>query len=530
MKKIYKYVFLFSLASLVFSGCYKDMGNYKYKTINTLSIKLVSEITERIPLKDSTVIEMEPTITQTSVTDESNLKFEWQLYNSSYLTWDSYSKVKKLKYAIVAGDKNLNYNLRLVVTDSLNNVKYYKELKVNLIQPYAKCWFVLQDNNGKSVLGSVENPDAVPIITVDAFGRENPGSAIDGSPRYIMTNANYVSMNKNWVKWPFASLYVFTDKGGAFYNSATLEPNLMFTKFMRGYSGTPNVQGACYSFDKEFILDNGNLWQGRGVRFYKAVLNGTAVGTTASFTGIVPILNDIILFDDLNKRFLYFNQDNNIWYAQDNAPDRPSVENKTNIENIPVISGYLNVFNPTNVGADKTFLFGGVAYGKRGVEMKGLAILWSDTDAKKLHLYEFSKYGMNYSQEPSCSGYWAITPTGISKNSKFATSFQYDRIVFYSSENKLYKLDLSTTPATASVIYTYPDAGATIKLLKFRSDYYNTNDRTPCQWLALAVQTSSGQGAVVEMHLSLAGQLDKSQAVHEYNGFGKIVDIGFTNK
>ena len=67
------YIFLFLLSSLAI-GCYDDEGNYDYKTINEVAVKLEETYGVR---KVDTVFVIRPEIRQSLATDTTNLKFEW---------------------------------------------------------------------------------------------------------------------------------------------------------------------------------------------------------------------------------------------------------------------------------------------------------------------------------------------------------------------------------------------------------------------------------------------------------------------
>ena len=75
------YIFLFLLSSLAI-GCYDDEGNYDYKTINEVAVKLEETYGVR---KVDTVFVIRPEIRQSLATDTTNLKFEWY-YNSARIS------------------------------------------------------------------------------------------------------------------------------------------------------------------------------------------------------------------------------------------------------------------------------------------------------------------------------------------------------------------------------------------------------------------------------------------------------------
>ena len=106
------YIFLFLLSSLAI-GCYDGEGNYDYKTINEVAVKLEETYGVR---KVDTVFVIRPEIRQSLATDTTNLKFEWY-YNSAsdQFKGDLVSTADTVAIRIDPADKKFSYNHYLQV-------------------------------------------------------------------------------------------------------------------------------------------------------------------------------------------------------------------------------------------------------------------------------------------------------------------------------------------------------------------------------------------------------------------------------
>ena len=111
------YIFLFLLSSPAI-GCYDDEGNYDYKTINEVAVKLEETYGVR---KVDTVFVIRPEIRQSLATDTTNLKFEWY-YNSAsdQFKGDLVSTADTVAIRIDPADKKFSYNhyLRFYIHDT----------------------------------------------------------------------------------------------------------------------------------------------------------------------------------------------------------------------------------------------------------------------------------------------------------------------------------------------------------------------------------------------------------------------------
>ena len=143
------YIFLFLLSSLAI-GCYDDEGNYDYKTINEVAVKLEETYGVR---KVDTVFVIRPEIRQSLATDTTNLKFEWY-YNSAsdQFKGDLVSTADTVAIRIDPADKKFSYNhyLRFYIHDTQTGASYLFPVKLKVAKPYEGAWMVLQSKEGKT--------------------------------------------------------------------------------------------------------------------------------------------------------------------------------------------------------------------------------------------------------------------------------------------------------------------------------------------------------------------------------------------
>ena len=125
------YIFLFLLSSLAI-GCYDDEGNYDYKTINEVAVKLEETYGVR---KVDTVFVIRPEIRQSLATDTTNLKFEWY-YNSAsdQFKGDLVSTADTVAIRIDPADKKFSYNhyLRFYIHDTQTGASYLFPVKLKV--------------------------------------------------------------------------------------------------------------------------------------------------------------------------------------------------------------------------------------------------------------------------------------------------------------------------------------------------------------------------------------------------------------
>ena len=180
-----------------------------------------------------------------------------------------------------------------------------------------------------------------------------------------------------------------------------------------------------------------------------------------------------------------------------------------------------------------------------------LSIARAESKTNRFYIYEICPKAImgEARRKAYCSGYWEFAPeTNIAnKDVPVATSASYDRMFFYASGNKIYRVDLNRSEPTEFVIYEHPE-GKNVEFthLKFRSDRldvgYATENmsedddlilREYPSWLGGVVTDQDGNSTIVEVKLNRAGDVatskeTKEKIVYKYTGLKNVKDFVYS--
>lgn len=195
MKRIY--IFIIAFYACLLSSCYDDKGNYDYRQMNDIEIKIPLE-TNEYSMGD--ILKIEPELSFSLNSNSDNLAYSWSLNRREIST-----------------DRNLNWivdeegklmDLRLTVTNVDTGVSYFGSGSITVTSPYVKNgWVILSEKDGISMLTylkpttkKVEGKDGKEeevydcIVTKDVYGISNGGASLSGKP--ISISQHFVSF------WP----------------------------------------------------------------------------------------------------------------------------------------------------------------------------------------------------------------------------------------------------------------------------------------------------------------------------------------
>lgn len=119
----------------LFSSCYDDKGNYDYNPINELEISGIEK--EYMCEKWDTLKIPEPVITSTQAGMPA-IKYCWEVNGKKV------GQQPALQY-IVSDKAERDYKCRLIVSDTVMHVEYYKTFKLKVFTPYSEGLMVLTD-------------------------------------------------------------------------------------------------------------------------------------------------------------------------------------------------------------------------------------------------------------------------------------------------------------------------------------------------------------------------------------------------
>ena len=431
-----KYIFLWtSLLLLLIASCTEDKGNYTYSEVNKIQIDSIK--TYRITQFDTLTIE--PYISQTLGTDESNLEYLWYWFPSGEMRMqiDTIGHEKTLKHYAAAQPGV--YETRLKVTDKTTGVYSRKDFQVT----------IEADNSGFLVLSEIEGKANLAIINMankcfqdvyyaanNEFAGSNPvGIAdVDNQRKYIH---DIVILCKDENGGVIVDPDNFKKKGSFsdmfFVSPKTINPNSYVSVFAEYSSGN--------RITYDFIINDGRLYN----KDYSDVDWGTILKYRPEILGDYELSphaflyeNSLIFYDNKNYCFRVLNCAREEISTNKFSP-APLPEG-TDISTLP--------FDPNNVGLE-------LVYGAEGWKKKsylagygyGIFKVPGSQQASDYYCLKFN-IGRKVSYTPPYGEY--LTPFAKHQitdapNIEKATSFimsKADPYLYYSYENKIYSYDL----------------------------------------------------------------------------------------
>jgi hypothetical protein len=165
-----KHIFYLVIGLLFVQACYDDKGNYDYKNVNEVTIKLPKSYFNNIIM--GTPVLIEPTITFKNPEDTSYFKYEWYLAAN-----------------LVSTERNLNTTWNELgetygefrVIDTLTGCKYMVNFSIGQVTPYETGWMVLYDKDGKSKLCYIQDQNGVYKDFIGIYEEIN-GEGLGSSP------------------------------------------------------------------------------------------------------------------------------------------------------------------------------------------------------------------------------------------------------------------------------------------------------------------------------------------------------------
>ncbi len=546
MKNIVKITLLLLTVAMLTYSCYDDKGNYNYTDINEVGIKLNETINVQLPKgDDSTLVEIVPELSQSLLDNESNLSFLWTNVANISEKPVEYSRQKICSLYIKANSKD--FKLRLTVTDGSTTVKWYKEISLKMIPPFSNSYFVLQEVGGNSILGVIDGEgDArivIPNIYKNEIGTELP---ISGRPIALVGNETYGSVCP--LPESLYHLYgcnkkqrvitIITDQNamvmntGNFRNIHSEYLNTMM-KCIRDFTPAPQKLLSVEGHGEMLINNNKLYWANMdGYSLFRTVKMNDSDTFTAQNVGALG-KKGYIVYDNSKQRFLVCLKGSDFYYETNynkaiyNGSSAPTDNNGAILETIGK-TDVENKFNPDHVEGIAQVL-DIISGGEYFTHTYACAI---GTD-NMLHIFRFNADGWPASDNIArCDDYFHVTlPEGIQngKELSFAISSGYNGILFVAGGNKIYKLDTKRAQPKLSVIYEYENAAAKITRIKFK--YPDSYYETQYKYQLTASVDNGSDNSIVEISLNSAGDVSRdNKGIHEYKGFGKIIDFEYSFK
>ena len=161
-------ILLMALASTSLMSCLSDEGNYDYTQLGTVDITGLDD-SYRFILQEK--VNLQPVV-KTDI-DQERLTYCWRVGA------DTLSKTKDLEYTFVKVPTSTD-PLTFEVYDKATDVRYAKQMTMNVVSPFYTGWLILADENGKSVL-DFQSYEADSLLYHDLYKEVN-GTDMKGTP------------------------------------------------------------------------------------------------------------------------------------------------------------------------------------------------------------------------------------------------------------------------------------------------------------------------------------------------------------
>ncbi len=317
MRKYIICIVSFIGAALLQTGCYDDKGDYDYHDVNTMDI-VIPETKVRMPKEEAVEVSIIPEISQTLEQNEENLVFQWKKTiegkkaGSDRLSdYKDYSVGKECKVTVEPYESE-NIGLMLVITDKKSGTIWYQIGEVAIIRPLNPCWFVLQEKEGKGVLGAIEGTPEGYYVYPDVFKSElNQSFPLEGKPLAVSARKNYGDSFLSSMLGFFGfkvspALMVVTDQ-----DLALLTPSTLITRYPSNkILFEPTGKGEPLNIEFYKMSTHGELFVNSG-KAYCAPMDGFCVPFSVKKESEFPAISaygsyggGFLFFDSENHRFL----------------------------------------------------------------------------------------------------------------------------------------------------------------------------------------------------------------------------------
>lgn len=540
--------FLMLLAAIVLPmACDTDEGNYDYQQINEIELRIDKSISVRLSKSDSVLVVIDPELKQSNHPNEENLLFRWDRVSSenSETVFEPYCQTKVCSLWVQPYETE-RFTIRLTVTDRNGDGSlWYKEIEICPVVPFNRCWFMLQDDNGTPILGAIDGEGKIRDITQNIYESElNQQLPLAGSPKALTVNTRYGDVWYGLFNSPKPVVIVRSDEDVVMLNAISLE-KIYTIRDLLLWQTTAFAPSYIYSRTTgkgaELLVDNDITYlanpDGYSIYFPQIFLSGENESYKTEFA--IPVESNYILYDGLKHRFLRILLNPSYDLAFSNQADRGAQSSINNSQKSIRLLGENtqapNEFNPNDIGKDKIILGMEQTCGT-GQSAKLLVFAYGKSD-QKIHVYEIDPAGFNDPTVAICSGKFEIAVPGVygSDDIRCASSINFNRKFFIAAGNKVYRVDLNRKVPKLVEIYSHSDESVRVVGLKFCLNYIDPwGDEASYGFplrLGVAVDYGANQGGLIELNLSIAGDVEKGEdSIHEFKGLGKIVDFGFSYK
>lgn len=500
MKKI---VLILGVMGFLFSGCFKDEGNYAYHDINEVTISGLPEEMQ-VLYKNADTLRVTPTVAgNLDEGDQSRYYYEWKAVSkkqSGSSTTSSYviGSEKSLEYFVTLPDSD--YDVYCCVKDTLTRVTWKSSFPIRVTTVLNAGWLVLSDQNQYCKLD---------LISMSAKETRVIRDVLEDMPQLKGPRGLSSVFNMNGVSYGTEPRYFLLSEGGTYKvnikdylwdEANSLRYEMM--EFPENYA--PGLRMAGYGWElvmSEDMAYGVNKPYGVAGPFglpCNHLTNSEETFKVAQAVGFYPhyyYSNGLrILYDITNKRFLKL------------------ASNMLSCEELTVATPQF----PWTTGKDFVYMTstpydGGSTY-----------TILEDAGTHKRYMY-MMKVATGITQRK-------FHPLDDAPEIEKATCFAVhpsSNWLFYAVENKVYLYDMNGHSATPIAL-----VNETVTLLKFHIFTGLTVDnKIQNQLIVGSVDTgTSGLNGHVRFYPVPSAWGDEFTPSEPYHNFGRVVDVVYTQK
>ena len=529
------------LTALLFTSCYSDKGNYDYDFEHLNSVDGITfsptpyngihgETVEFVqPMNNDTIGRLIASVVQSVGKSIDNLDFTWTVTGEDFCGV-FYTK-GYVDLPLKAG-QTTSYNVMLEVKDPVSTLARYAKVFVSTRPLYKNSLFVLHGSGpGSMKLGNVSQMGDDYQVYADAWdyahhGSENPFAnavgmtygayydfAIGESVNLVVFNNNGTSniYNPYGLIQKYAANYVLPQTGEAFivskYGQAGDATTLTDYHYVIARDGRVALARTflCYHFPAQDTSDP------------------LDIGTDYQATAGVILGSNTVFWDAKNQRFIYLGKGD--FYGIDEATARekaqmvmPMLDAKVDLSNLSTMlspKGKTALYAYVNDREDYDFahaffIFADASgnmyrYELTPKNMKGGA----DVDGPAFTIEAMRLPNIRTSQ---------LRTSTLTYNTLFSTNY-----LFYANGGQVVRYNAQN--GDKQTIYQAPE-GWSVSCIKFRTSDPNTLSGDLGRWISIGM-TKGNEGAVTELRLTTAADVDNSVTPILHTGFGPVVDLQF---
>lgn len=503
VKKLY--IYLLSIISILFSGCFSDKGNYDYAKKEVITVEGIEKFYSRVTGVDALTI----TPTVHSSEPGAKLTYKWEIFElvlGQTVKLETIATTKDLNYPIKNNAKK--YVVMHTVTNQVTGYSHITTIDLQVVTEYINGWYILKDNGTKSDIDLFPTPTSITplptpreniMLTVNGRQLEGKGNKLATLSQYnievpekgyVKSRAFFALSEKDIFVTDITNMKIVRDVSDITYSALSpANPQLIF--------------GAKGGMMDQFMLNDGQLhsiynMSGNIGVFGQAKVMDEKLSPYRLSKYVIDTYKLYLMFDEISSSFVVGNSATSIFLTR--IIDDPSTPIKANNNNLECL--YMGVQDIASYAAPKKIY--GVFRDKTTKVVKILAIDGSTIPTKfKAEVKSVVNAGDKLNQ------------------AELITLSRDENVIYFVAEGKVWSRNLESN--LEKVEFT-PASGEKITFLRHLSQAA-AKVSVDYHYNYIVVGSNSAGTYNVRMFTKSAGSFSPSTPAIEFGGKGNCVDI-----